>query len=405
MNKFFLIQEKPYSYDEFVNCINSADGCISRYQETSLFHLYCNFIKALVHNVEVVLIDADIAENELSTLGIIDINTITKVGNDNFKNITEIIERIKESSSKITFFTSGTTGQPKRVTHSTTSLNKNIRQAERYQANIWGLAYNATHIAGIQVFFQALYNENTIVDLFNKRKDYIHNSIDKYQITHLSATPTFYRMMLDENKVFTSIKRVTFGGERSDQRLQARVLKMFPNGSINNIYASTEIGTLLVSKGEYFEIPSNLQPLIKIQDNELIVHNSLIGKFENRIAEDDFFYTGDIVEWVDEDKIKFRFLRRKNELINVGGYNVNPGKIEEIILEIESIENVVVFGKPNSVLGNILCCDIKLVKGAELKEAGVRNYLKDKVQDYNIPRFIKFVDEIETTRTGKAKRS
>jgi acyl-CoA synthetase (AMP-forming)/AMP-acid ligase II len=180
---------------------------------------------------------------------------------------------------------------------------------------------------------------------------------------------------------------------------------MFPNGSINNIYASTEIGTLLVSKGEYFEIPSNLQPLIKIQDNELIVHNSLIGKFENRIAEDDFFYTGDIVEWVDEDKIKFRFLRRKNELINVGGYNVNPGKIEEIILEIESIENVVVFGKPNSVLGNILCCDIKLVKGAELKEAGVRNYLKDKVQDYNIPRFIKFVDEIETTRTGKAKRS
>lgn len=100
----------------------------------------------------------------------------------------------------------------------------------------------------------------------------------------------------------------------------------------------------------------------------------------------------------------FRFVNRKNGLINVGGYKVNPEEVENKILEIGDVLQTIVYGRPNSILGNVLCAEIKLVPHSTLTEVDIRCYLKDKIQDFKIPRRIKFVDTFSLTRTGKIKR-
>ena len=129
-----------------------------------------------------------------------------------------------------------------------------------------------------------------------------------------------------------------------------------------------------------------------------------MGKSDSFIFSEDYYCTGDIVEWVDSEKGIFRFKSRKNELINVGGYKVNPSEVEESILQIPDVLQAVVFGKKNSVLGNILCAELKLIPGSQLTEISIRSYLSNVLQDFKIPRRIRFVESFSLTRTGKIKR-
>ena len=111
-----------------------------------------------------------------------------------------------------------------------------------------------------------------------------------------------------------------------------------------------------------------------------------------------------MIEWVDESKGIFRFKSRKNELVNTGGYKVNPEEVEAVLLQLEGVQQAVVYGKPNSVLGNVLCAELKVLPGMELTELQIRRYLQGKLQDFKIPRRIKFVEQFLLTRTGKIKR-
>lgn len=117
----------------------------------------------------------------------------------------------------------------------------------------------------------------------------------------------------------------------------------------------------------------------------------------------EWYHTNDLIELIEKDPLKFRFLSRKSEMINVGGYKVNPSEVEEVVHSIPGVKEVKVYAKSNSVLGNIVCCDI--VSTTKLEETAIRLYLQTKLQEYKIPRIIKFVNALETTRTGKLKRN
>ena len=94
---------------------------------------------------------------------------------------------------------------------------------------------------------------------------------------------------------------------------------------------------------------------------------------------------------------------RISEIINIGGYNVNPIEVEESILSLNYIESVRVYGRDNSVMGKILCADIKSDIQIEVPE--IRKILASKLQPFKIPRIIKQVGDICLTRTGKTKRN
>lgn len=404
MHSFLIDNSEIYDYQNLLDSVNKSNGYYNIYRTNSLFRYFSNLIVALVNNCSLTLIDSDTKADEIDGLNETEVNVLTATKCRQFSTVEHLIDAIMASTSEITIFTSGTTGQPKKIIHSIGTLTRAVRKDDRYIGVVWAFAYNPTHMAGLQVFFQAFCNANTLVNVFNVQRKTVYQLIRENKITHISATPTFYRLLLPVEETFESVQRVTLGGEKSDKHLYESIQKIFPNAKLNNIYASTEAGSLFAAKGDSFQIPEILRDKFKVKEDELLIHKSLLGKSDSLIIRNDFYHTGDIIEWVDEARGIFKFKSRKNELINVGGYKVNPSEVETIILSMEGIQQAIVYGKSNSVLGNILCAEIKLEKENSLTELDIRKYLSERLQDFKVPRRIKFVSDFLLTRTGKIKR-
>ena len=400
----FLFDDKAYLYNDLLNAISGSGDYCPLFKSKELFPYFANLVKALAASMPLTLIDSDINVSEIDGVNEEDINVKKIFEAKTYSSMDDVVAALQQSQSEITIFTSGTTGQPKKVVHSISTLTRAVRLGERYAGQIWAYAYNPTHMAGLQVFFQAFENQNTLVNVFGKSREEVYQQIADKQITHISATPTFYRLLLPFEQAYESVIRVTLGGEKSDQHLYDSIMKIFPNAKINNVYASTEAGSLFAAKGDCFQIPEAIKDKFKVVDDELLIHKSLLGSSDSFKFTDDYYHSGDLIEWVDEAQGLFRFKSRKNELINVGGYKVNPGEVEVTIQDIEGVRQAMVYGKANSILGNVLCADVVLEPGFTLTELDIKKVLGSQLQDFKVPRRIKFVEEISLTRTGKMKR-
>jgi acyl-coenzyme A synthetase/AMP-(fatty) acid ligase len=311
---------------------------------------------------------------------------LNNTNSEDDNGILDFINKIRNNES-ITFTTSGTTGEPKEIIHSYDILVKNIKIKDDLKNTIWGLTYDWTKIAGSQVILQSYLNEGKIVNLFKKSHSETINLISHYGITHISGTPTFYRLL--GNVVFENVKQVTLGGEVVDANVITHIEKIFPNAKITNIYALTEFGTLFTSSKDYFEFSEKISIFVKIENNNIFVKSN--GVWIN---------TGDVVEWL--DKTKFKIIGREANMINVGGVKVNPIKIEEIINNLEYISNSVVYGKQNSVMGGIVVADVILNTSVEISQ--IKKDLTKKLNKYEIPLKINIVDNISTNSNGKLVR-
>lgn len=87
---------------------------------------------------------------------------------------------------------------------------------------------------------------------------------------------------------------------------------------MTNVYASTEAGTLFASAGNEFVIKEEMKNLVRVENGELLIHSSLLGKSSLVDVDGDWYHTGDIIEIVHDIPLIFHFLSRKNEMINVG---------------------------------------------------------------------------------------
>ena len=330
---FLLDKGKTYSYDDLLGSLNDGTTYYPYYKTSDIYSFFVNLVKALASSKPLVLLDSDINTNEIDGLDVNKVNMAESIPPLSCADMDEVLAMVQNSKSKITIFTSGTTGQPKEVVHSISTLTRSVRVGEKYRNQTWAYAYNPTHMAGLQVFFQAFENLNTLVNVFNQPREYVYHQIQENAITHISATPTFYRLLLPYERAYENVVRVTLGGEKSDQHLYDSIKKIFPNARINNVYASTEAGTLFAAKGDCFQIPELARDKYKVVDGELLIHKSLLGSSSSFKFTEDFYHSGDLIEWVDETAGLFRFKSRKNELINVGGYKVNPNEVETAIMD------------------------------------------------------------------------
>ena len=305
---------------------------------------------------------------------------------------------------KVILYTSGTTGRPKKVVHSFASLTQNIKIDSKHADHIWALAYNLNHMSGLQVFLQAILNGNAIVRVFDAERHNILMAFNAFKITSISSTPTFFRLLFPIDEPILSVCNISFGGEIMDPNLIAKINYVFPNATIRNIYASTEAGALLASDGKYFKIGADYDGKIKIVDHEIWIHKSVLGLLPAKLIENDWYQSGDIVEYKAGSQTYFSIVARKNELINIGGYKVNPNEIEKVLNAHPMVKKARVFGKKNALIGHILLCEIEKLD-ADLDEQKVKTYLKTKLEDYQIPRIVNFVAQIKTTETGKLLRT
>ncbi|WHX50793.1 AMP-binding protein [Paenibacillus woosongensis] len=400
--KLFWVDEyrnQTKSYSDLIKDLNSLNLGNSSIFNYNPYHIYLQIIHSILCNYKVTIVDK-IPEEQSNSFFTTPLDLIDET--DLYKRLNEQID----NSWRITILTSGTTSKPKAVEHSLESLTRAVKKRASHADDIWALAYHPTHFAALQVFFQAFWNKNTIVNMFDIDKKHFALKMKQFGVTHISATPTFYRntlFFIDEPLMI--VKRVVFGGEVFDKNLVHKIKGYFPNAKIKNIYATTEAGSLFSSCNGEFIIPIDLYKYISFsKENELLIHKALLGEFHQEKSNfiDEWFPTGDIVEKVNE--VSFRFIGRKTEMINVGGYKVNPMEVEDEIRKISGVVDVIVTSKENKLIGNVLIAEV--IAQEDQHEEIISFQIKNlsTISKWKVPRVVRFVETLNTSRTGKLIR-
>lgn len=398
---------RQITYGRLLGDLTSRTTVSTVLDSSDPYELWTGLIASILARIPITLIDSDLSRGEEAYVGLRrDATAHAAVETHSLASPERLIEAIRACTNdwRLELFSSGTTGRPKSVRHTLASLSRGVRVGPSHCHDVWAFAYRPSHFAGLQVFLQALMNLNPMVYVFDLPADGVVRAVADHGITHISATPTFYRTrLLDSAAPLHSVRRVTVGGERSDLALIQRLQSAFPQAALRNIYASTEAGALLAADGEYFRIPDALASLVRVsEEGELLLHRDLL-------AVDwpvEWFGTGDLVDT--PDGVRFRFIGRATEMINVGGYKVNPHEVEEAIRTVDGVADATVTSQPNSVTGAVLVANIRAsvhnLTDRELERV-IRSRLREVLQPHKVPRVFRFVEELASSRTGKVKRS
>jgi acyl-CoA synthetase (AMP-forming)/AMP-acid ligase II len=140
-----------------------------------------------------------------------------------------------------------------------------------------------------------------------------------------------------------------------------------------------------------------------VVDGELWLAHDLLA--EPGDEAEGWYATGDRVEVIEEQPLRFRFQGRAQSRINVGGYSVYPESVEAALCRHPAIVAARVYGKENQLVGNLLMADCLTADGSPLPpEAELRAFLSRTCQPFEIPRIFKSVDHIDKTSSGKVRR-
>ena len=125
-------------------------------------------------------------------------------------------------------------------------------------------------------------------------------------------------------------------------------------------------------------------------------------KTADAIDRNGWMHTGDLAT-MDDDGY-FNIVGRIKDMVIRGGENIYPREIEEFLYRHPAIQDVQVFGVPDQRFGEELCAWIKIRPGSNLTADAVKDFCKDQIAHYKVPRHIRFVDEFPMTVTGKMQK-
>ena len=120
------------------------------------------------------------------------------------------------------------------------------------------------------------------------------------------------------------------------------------------------------------------------------------------IDEQRWMHSGDLA-MMDEDGY-IHILGRIKDLIIRGGENISPKEIEDFLYTYEGVMDAQVIGVPSKKFGEEVMAWIKPNEGVTLTEEELRNFCKDRIAHYKVPRYWKFVNEFPMTISGKIRK-
>ena len=115
-----------------------------------------------------------------------------------------------------------------------------------------------------------------------------------------------------------------------------------------------------------------------------------------------WMHTGDLAT-LDEQGY-CNIVGRVKDMVIRGGENVYPREVEEFLFRHPKVAAVQVFGVPDTRYGEELCAWIITRPGVACTEDEVRAFCRDQIAHYKVPRYIRFVDELPVTVTGKPQK-
>jgi len=117
---------------------------------------------------------------------------------------------------------------------------------------------------------------------------------------------------------------------------------------------------------------------------------------------DGWMHTGDLAT-IDAEGYCNIVGRAKDMLIR-GGENVYPREIEEFLFRHPKVQSVQVFGVPDTKYGEEICAWIVPKPGQTCTEDDIRDFCRDQIAHYKVPRYIRFVEDMPMTITGKVQK-
>ena len=120
------------------------------------------------------------------------------------------------------------------------------------------------------------------------------------------------------------------------------------------------------------------------------------------IDQDGWIHTGDLAVFDDEGFCNI--VGRAKDVIIRGGENVYPKEIEDYIYQSGKVQDVQVFGVPDSKFGEQICAWIVPKPGESVTESDIIEFCKGQIAHYKVPKYVRFREDLPMTVSGKAQK-
>ena len=113
-------------------------------------------------------------------------------------------------------------------------------------------------------------------------------------------------------------------------------------------------------------------------------------------------HTGDLATL--DDAGHARIVGRIKDMLIRGGENIYPREIEEWLFQHPAVAEVQVFGVPDPRWGEEVCAWVRLKPGSELDAEALRQWCRERMAHFKVPRHLAFVQAFPMTVTGKVQK-
>lgn len=320
-------------------------------------------------------------------------------------------------------YTSGTTGRPKGVMMNHLQTLRlysewcdlaDLRRGDRYLMvnpyfHTFGLKAGivASLVRGATMLPVPVFDVDKMIEL-----------VESERITMLPGPPTLYHSLLEYRggRDISSLRAAVTGAADIPVDLIRRIREELPFRSIMTGYGLTEAGTATASRpGDTFEQIATTAgsacdgiELRIADDGEVLIrgYSVMQGYLDDpeataaAIDADGWLHTGDLGSLDEGGRLKV--IGRKKDMYIVGGFNAYPAEIEGFLLEHPAVAQAAVIGVPDERMGQVGRAFV--VARAQLGEADLIAWARERMAGYKVPRSVVFLDELPLNATGKVMK-
>ncbi len=263
----------------------------------------------------------------------------------------------------------------------------------------------------------------TILESFQPKE--VIETLIKDDITVFMGVPSMYIVLLEANKkniTFPKLRIAISGGAALPVEIfrQAKELMKLP---IVEGYGLTEASPAVcfnpllgIQKEGSIGLPIPYVECKIVNENDIELpagevgeltvrgENIMLGYFNKeeetkKALLNGWLHTGDLAK-KDEDGYIY-IVDRKKDMVIVGGLNVYPREVEEVIYQYSKVKEAAVIGMSDNTRGEYVKAFIVLKDGEECTSKEILHYLKERLAIYKLPRVIEFIPNLPKNSTGK----
>jgi fatty-acyl-CoA synthase len=331
--------------------------------------------------------------------------------------------------SSIIILTSGTTGTPKGATrHAPPTLAPigGVLSSVPFKAGeVTALPSPIFHALGYLHATIAMTLGSTLVLHRRFKPAVVLSDVATHQVTAIVVVPVMLSRMLDALEAMptkpdlSNLRIIFVSGSQLGAELATRAMKDI-GPVVYNLYGSTEIAFVSIARPQDLKKnPATVGPMVKgvrvkiLDDSGGEVSTGKVGRifvgnffpFEgytgggNKEIIDGLMSSGD-VGYFDADGLLY-VSGRDDEMIVSGGENVFPAEVEDLISGLPEIIEATAIGVDDKDFGQRLRAFVVLKDGATLTEDAIKDYVRNHLARYKVPREVIFVAELPRNPTGK----